>query len=267
MEYGTKEVAKLLVLSRATLRSLVSAGYVTPAKNVRGAWRFSFQDLVVLRTARSLLAAQLPVRRINRTLKALRNQLPKGLPLSGLSISVIGDSIVINDGKVQRQLESGQYLIRFEGDPIASKLEVQPVEKHEAVSASDWFCRGIELEESDPRAAEEAYLMAISVDSTYLDAYINLAVLLHARQAYKAAQRTYVKAISKCGNDALLFYNYGILLDDMGRVNEAIEAYQAALALDAGMADCHCNLGLLYESLGRNRDAIRHLSIYRKLQG
>src|SRR6266446_1505631 len=88
-QYGVHEVEKLLRLPRSTIRTLIHAGFVSPARGPRNAWRFSFQDLIVLRTAQALAAAKVPPRRIARSLKQLRRHLPDAIPLSGLSIGAV----------------------------------------------------------------------------------------------------------------------------------------------------------------------------------
>jgi len=55
--YGVRDVEKLLRLPRRTLRALVEAGFVTPTRGARNSWQFSFQDLIVLRTAQALVDA------------------------------------------------------------------------------------------------------------------------------------------------------------------------------------------------------------------
>ena len=52
--YGVRDVEKLLGLPRSTIRALITAGFVSPARGPRNAWQFSFQDLIVLRTAQAL---------------------------------------------------------------------------------------------------------------------------------------------------------------------------------------------------------------------
>ena len=47
--YGTAEVSRLTHIPVRSLRALIRARYVDPAKGPRGALRFSFHDLVVLR--------------------------------------------------------------------------------------------------------------------------------------------------------------------------------------------------------------------------
>jgi hypothetical protein len=61
-QYGVREVEKLLRLPRSTIRALIGAGFVSPARGPRKAWRFSFQDLIVLRTAQALVAAKVPAK-------------------------------------------------------------------------------------------------------------------------------------------------------------------------------------------------------------
>ena len=70
--YGVRDVEKLLRLPRSTIRSLIEAGFVSPERGPRNSWRFSFQDLIVLRTAEALAAANVPRRRITRSVRELR---------------------------------------------------------------------------------------------------------------------------------------------------------------------------------------------------
>ena len=83
-EYGVRDVEKLLRLPRSTIRSLIDAGFVSPARGPRNAWLFSFQDLIVLRTARALAVANVPRKRITKSIRELRRHLPESMPLSGL---------------------------------------------------------------------------------------------------------------------------------------------------------------------------------------
>ena len=119
--YGVRDVERLLRLSRSTIRALVAAGFVTPARGARNAWRFSFQDLIVLRTAQALVDAKVPQRRITRSLRELRRHLPASMPLSGLAIGAVADRVVVREGGRRWQAESGQYLLAFDGDPAAAR--------------------------------------------------------------------------------------------------------------------------------------------------
>lgn len=264
--YGVRDVERLLRLPRSTIRSLIAAGFVAPERGPRNAWRFSFQDLIVLRTAQALATANIPHRRIVKSLKELRSRLPEAMPLSGLSISAIADHVVVREGGNRWHAESGQYVLAFEGDPAAGSLRVieqAPV----PVETDAWTAQGIELERDDTEAALRAYERAIATDPSRLDARINLGRLLHELQRFDEAEQVYRDAIAIRNDDPLLFFNLGVLLDDADRKAEAMQAYEAALRLDPQLADCHYNLALLYEELDQPKQAIRHMSQYRRLVG
>ena len=233
-QFGVREVEKLLRLPRSTIRALIEAGFVTPARGPRNAWRFSFQDLIVLRTAQALAAARVPPKRIHRSLKELRRHLPEAMPLSGLSVEAVGDRVVVKEGASRWQAESGQYLLGFEGDPAAGALRVI-------------------VRETPPPAPDT------------LENDIDRGVDLHERGSLQEAEAVYRKALEVHGPDALLLYNLAVLLEDMKRKAEAVEVYQSALQVDPAMADGYYNLSLLCEDLGRPQEAIRHMAHYRRL--
>ena len=267
-QYGVREVEKLLRLPRSTIRSLVKAGFVSPARGPRKTFLFSFQDLIVLRTAQALAAAKVPAKRIARSLKELRRHLPEDMPLSGLSIGAVGDRVVVKEGAGRWQADSGQYLLAFDGDPAEGSLSV--IERSPPAApagAEDWFDKGYELESDDAEAAQLAYERAVAADPVHLNAHINLGRLLHESGRLADAERVYRNAIAACGSDPVLLYNLGVLLEDMERRNEAMEAYERALHRDPRLADCHYNLALLCEELNKPKQAIRHMSQYRRLAG
>ncbi|MBF6022453.1 tetratricopeptide repeat protein [Lysobacter niastensis] len=267
-QYGVRDVEKLLRLSRSTVRALVEAGFVAPMRGPRNSLRFSFQDLIVLRTAQALEVANVPRRRIMRALRELRSRLPEAMPLSGLSIGAIADHVVVREGGNRWHAESGQYLLAFEGDPAQGALRViEQVQTLPPSEDGDWYARGVALEREDADAAMQAYERALADVPDHLHARINLGRLLHDAGQLDRAERVYREAIDAGAHDALLFYNLGVLLDDLDRKPDAVRAYEAALKEDPQFADCHYNLALLFEDLGEPRQAIRHMARYRKLVG
>ena len=267
--YGVRDVERLLRLPRSTIRALIAAGFVSPTRGPRNAWRFSFQDLIVMRTAQALVAAKVTNRRITRSMKELRRNLPSTMPLSGLSIGAVADRVVVREAGARWQAESGQYLLAFETDPKDGSLSV--IERKPAVSyqagARDWFHQALELETTDPEAALHAYAQAVAADPKCADAWINRGLLLHEGGRYTDAERVYRQAMKACGNDPVILYNLGVLLEDMHREAEAIDAYEAAAVGNPAMPDCHYNLALLYEKIKKPKEAIRHMSQYRRLMG
>jgi tetratricopeptide (TPR) repeat protein len=269
--YALADVERLLRIPRETIRALVAAGFVAPERGPRNALRFSFQDLIVLRTAQSLVAAKLPTRRINRALKSLRAKLPAAMPLSGLSIGAVGDQVVVKEGGGRWQADSGQYLLAFEGDPAAGALHVVERKPEPPAPADDawdeWFARGVAAERDDPAEAARAYRKAIEADPSRLDAWINLGLLQHEGRRLNDALRTYLEALDVIGAEGVLLFNLGVLLEDMQRRKEAQQAYEGALRVDPRLADAHYNLALLLDKTGKPREAIQHMAQYRKLAG
>jgi predicted Zn-dependent protease len=265
-QYGVREVEKLLQLPRSTIRALVKFGFVTPARGPRRAWLFSFQDLIVLRTAQALATARVPRQRITRSMRELRRHLPDSMPLSGLSICAVADRVVVKEGATRWQADSGQYLLAFEGDPADGSLSVI-ARKPAGPSGKDWFERAEALEGEDPEAALTAYAQAVAADPVLLDARINLGRLLHEAGRFAEARAAYLDALKTCGGDPLLHFNLGVLLEDMDLKREAMAAYESAARADPALADCHYNLALLCEDFGKAKEAIRHMAHYRRLTG
>lgn len=268
--YTLRRVQAMLGLSRAVVAGLIEAGFVTPRRGPRNEHRFTFQDLMLLRTAHALQASKIPPRKIVRSLAKLKASLPEELPLTGLRISAIGADVAVRDRDGRWASDSGQLLMDFEVEPargsrVAFLDHAAPAEAP-GDGAADWFGRGEALEAADPRGAERAYREALARRPDYADAYLNLgAMLCEAGRAAEAAD-LYEQAVALCEPSALLDYNRAVALEDAGRVDEAIAAYERSLALDPTLADAHFNIGRLQESLGDARGALRHFSAYRRLQ-
>jgi tetratricopeptide (TPR) repeat protein len=274
--YSVRDVQRFLRLSPDTTRNLIKAGFVKPGRGARREYRFSFQDLIVLRTARALIDANIPARRIRRSLASLRRELPESLPLSGLSISAVGDHVVVREGDSHRQVDNGQYLLDLDvsldngvlqvvehGPPAAGARA--PAGHAPAAAVQDWFAQALELEGHDPDAALAAWRRAANEDPHNAAAWTNWGRLLHEQGRKQQAAEVYRQALAKVGPDPLLLFNHGVLLEDLGNPAAALEAYRNALAADPDLADCHYNLARLYESFGKPQHAIRHLGQYRRL--
>ncbi len=269
--YSTREVARLIGLSAGQVRSYARAGLLTAARDARGEYRFSFPDLVLLRTAAGLAAARVPKRNITRALKQLRRQLPDGGPLSGVRITADGDRIVVRDGDAAWNPLSGQFLLDFQVSDLAA--EVAPLareaaeaahESGEDYSADEWYDLALDLEACAPEQAVAAYERALTLDGGHADANINLGRMLQEAGRLEEAVEHYRRALERTRHPTAWF-NLGTALEDLGRVGEALESYGRALAADPGFADAHYNLARIHEIRGERAAALRHLRIYRSL--
>jgi tetratricopeptide (TPR) repeat protein len=264
--YDAKALKRRFGIDESAIRLLKRAGHIRPLKR-DGRLRYSFQDLIVLRTASALRAANVPARTISRTLHEVRTRLPAGMPLTGLSISVLGDQVVIREGQQLWESASGQYVLCLQVTEKAGELQLLDRRKAAvtaAIAADLQFTEAYGLEASDALAARRAYEACLATDSRHTQARVNLGRLLHLSGELDEAERIYRNAV---GVDALLAFNLAVLLEDADREDEAIAMYRAALALDPAMADAHFNLARLHERTGNAQGCFRHLLAYRRLSG
>lgn len=269
--YSLKSVREMLGLSAGTLTRLIDAGFVTPARGPRNEYRFSFQDVVLLRTADQLLANRIPPRKVVKALAQLRRQLPSEVPLTGLRISAVGSDVAVRQGDLQWDAESQQLLLDFEVAPSGSAGAVTFITRPTpqampAAPAEAELAHAEALEHSDPAAAEAAYRQVIRHAPDRIDAYLNLGALLYEAGRLDGALSVYDQGLAKAPGEARLHYNRALALEDLGRANDALAAYEACIALADDFADAHFNAARLYEQLGRNQLALRHFSAYRRLQ-
>jgi tetratricopeptide (TPR) repeat protein len=270
--YTSREVAKLLGLSVGRVRGFVRSGFLAPERGPRGELRFSFPDLVLLRTAKELIAQRVGARRVRAALRKLQEELPSGLSLSSVSISAEGQRIVVRDGRRRWNPESGQQLFSFEVSEIAESVAPLVGRKAEraraaadTLRAEDWFDLGCEFETTNPSEAREAYRRAIELDLENADAHTNLGRLLHEAGEIEAAEAHYRRALEIAPYDLTAAFNLAVAFEDGGRDEAAAAGYRKVLAADPDYADAHYNLAQLYERLGPATSALRHWQAYRKL--
>lgn len=259
--YTLRGIQSMLGISRSVLSGLIASGFVTPSRGQRREYRFTFQDVVLLRTAYSLQRADIAPRKIIRSLRQLKATLPDELPLTGLRITAVGNEIAVRSGDTQWHVESGQLLLDFEVKPARGNVTLQAGQ-----TPSDWFNRGLELEARDRTQAEAAYRQAIGTAPAYVDPYLNLGVLLCDQGRCAEAVELYRQALKHCPGEALLHFNLAVALEELERADEALASYEASLQLSPTLADAHYNAARLHELSGNSRQAIRHYSEYRRLQ-
>ncbi|MEK6769990.1 MAG: tetratricopeptide repeat protein [Gemmatimonadota bacterium] len=270
--YTVQDVARLLGLTPAQIRSWTRAGFLTPARGPRGEPRFSFQDLVLLRAAKGLMAARIPSAAIRRSLKRLKHQLPRGRGLSELRITAEGADVVARDGSVAWEPDSGQVVLDFttsqlaqRAAPMARRQAALARQADTALDAEQWFELGLELEISSPDEARDAYRRALELDPHHADAHVNLGRLLQEAGRIGDAEGHYHAALAANTAHATAWYNLGTVLEDEKQLKEAIGAYEQAIRADPKLADAYFNLSRLYEKAGKRAAALRTLSRYRVL--
>jgi len=259
----------MLGLSRHIILGLIESGFVQPTRGKRNEWRFTFQDLALLRTAHALQAQQLKPKRILQSLARLKADLPAELPLTGLRITAVGGDVAVRDRSGRLQSDSGQMLMDFEVATVAGNVAIlqRPASrKAREADAHALFDEALALEPTDLAAAEAAYLQALALAPDLEDAYLNLGAMWADAGRYADLVRLSDTALKNCPGSASLHFNRGVALDHLEHLEEAAAAYESALALDPNLADAHYNLAELRKQAGDERGALRHYSAYHRLQ-
>lgn len=248
---------------------MARAGILSPSRGPRREYRFTFQDLVLLRSARRLIDSEVPQRRVHRALRMLVRQLPAGRPPSEVRLTTDGRQIVAHDGETVWSPESGQLLMGFTQPVQASTTSVEPllpVGLAES-AAEDWYQHALGLEPVDLDGAMGAYRQALTLDAGHVGAHVQLGRLLQAAGDLPGAIGHYEAALEGNPRHATAAFNLGTALDASGHVEAAIAAYRRALGNDSSLADAHYNLSLLYQRTGHTLAALVHLKRYREMIG
>lgn len=266
--YSREELQRILRLSRRQLEAWEKQGLLS------GSGPYSFSDLIALKTVQKLRQSKIPLRKIVRSVAALKRKLNEvEHPLTELKISSDGHKVVVNyhgstmepDGQLlfnfdTRQLQASVRALRLPPTPQAEQARRR-------AEAEDWFLKGLKLEEGSETIHEAmtAYTKAIELNPEAAGAYINLGTIYYNLHRLDDAEKCYRAAIKIDPQYALAFFNLGNVYDERGSLAEARENYEAALRLAPGYADAHYNLALVLEKLGQRGRAIHHWRAYLKL--
>jgi tetratricopeptide (TPR) repeat protein len=197
--YTTDDVLRILHLSAETFRACLRAASYPSHRTPRQP-RFSFQDLIILRTAHGLLEAGIPVGHVRKVLASLKRQLPDDQALSHVKIYADGRRVVVWDATGQWQPDSGQFLLNFEAEEVKRPAKIRTLagQRHASrtrLTAQQWYERALELEQDSPEEACRAYEEAVRIDPTRVEVYLNLGLLYHIDDQLDRAEACYRSSI------------------------------------------------------------------------
>ncbi|NKC01339.1 MAG: tetratricopeptide repeat protein [Pseudomonadales bacterium] len=265
--YTTKEVADLIGINTDQVRHYVRRNLIQPGRGARDEFRFSFQDVVLLRTVKGLLDAKVSTRKAYRALVKLKDEMSQVESLSSVRIYANGPNVVIRDDQHVWEVETGQAALDFAFQEIADNVE-ELSEQHlleaargSELNSDEWYNLGLDLEEVEPDKAPDAYKEAIRMDPKNADAHVNLGRLYQLKGNLKHAKRHYELALTARPGHQLAYYNLGTVFDELDEIEKASDYYEKAL----GIPDAHYNLARICELNGDEVSALRHMRQYRDL--
>jgi len=265
--YSTREVSELVGLKQAQVRHYVRRSLLDPERTDQGEYRFGFQDVVLLRTAKGLLDANVSARKAYKILLKLQSELTHVDSLAAVRIFADGSNVVVREDNQVWDAETGQGQLDFSVAELAGSVanlanrNLIIAREGNALDSDEWYNLGLDLEEVDPDRAPEAYQRAIELNPNNADAHVNLGRLLQLKGNLKHAKRHYEKALKAVANHQLAFYNLGTVFDELDQVDQAAEYYRKA----PSVPDAHYNLARIFELKGDELAAQRHMRRYRNL--
>jgi tetratricopeptide (TPR) repeat protein len=270
--YTFKEVSRLFGITESRLRYWDRSGFLSPSGHNGRRRCFTFQDLIGIRSVKTLLENGITLQRTRRILSKLREAIPKSAqPLGRLRIMADAKTVVVADADRDFEADTGQLLLDFSvkslEDEVVSEFPDKQAEER-LLSAYEWYIEGCRLDESEETLAlaEEAYHRAIHLDPTMANAYTNLGNLLYRTGAAEDAKALYQKAVEVNPNQPEAHYNLGFLEFEEGRLEEAKACFKRAIELDATFADAHFNLAITSVRLGETAQAVQQLEAYLSLE-
>jgi len=266
--FSTTQIAKILNVGPAWVRSQARRTIVAPKRTQSGHYRYSFQDIVLLRAARRLSGPRFSSRRLADILAELSQTLPSDRSLSSVQLRRVGSQILARDTDALWEPESGQTMFDF--DSVAkenvAELPVRTYGVHESDDAADWFDLALEYENGGSSTeAECAYRRACEQDPLHVNSRINLGRLKHAAEALEEAESLYREALQIDARHPIALFNLGVVIEDRGDAASAIECYKLSIDADPEIPEAHYNLARLYVRQSSEAEAIRHYARYRAL--
>ncbi len=255
--YTTREVADVLGVPSSRILAWTRRGLLSPLRGPRGAYVFSFQDVALLRASRELVDDRVSVRKLAAALEALREQLPRGRPLSAVTLTASGDRLLVRDGDAVWEPDSGQHRIDFSATAMADAdapavrgaqagdADAPAVRRTEAGDAEAPPVRGAQVRDADLPTIRRARSVSAD-DAPSADDWFDAAVDLEAVSTDDAVA-AYRRALELDPGHSDAHLNLGRLLHEEGRLDEAETHYRRAANADPRSARAFYNLGVALE--------------------
>lgn len=282
--YSIRDVARILAVQESRLRYWMQTGFVGPTVRKGGRFYYTFTDLVAVKSAKDLLAADVPLQTARKAVEGLKKVLPDDThPASKLRLCSDGKTIVALADDVAFEPIGGQVVMAFSlttfGEHVQDVLAMprvdpnapqeitdSPTEANGGTTAYRHFVEACAAEDrGDSRTAEHLFRQAIDLEPNMSAALTNLGNLIYRQGELEEAKKLYERALDHDPLQAEARYNLANLLEDMGETELAIAELRRVCATAPDFADAHYNLGLLLGQVGGTAQAKQHLERYLEL--
>lgn len=259
--FSTRAAARILAVSPSRIRYWVKHDFVRPSTPRGRRLRFAFSDLLVMRLAKEILPSRRHLNPVRRCLDRLGQFFSTQRPVTALKLAAEDGRIVVRDGAVRFEVDSGQILLNFNDSEPPGVVE----ERFGPARAQARFDEALRIAERDPLKALALYSAVLGREPRNFDAHLKVASLLESQGDLTGALRHLLGAAAILPTDAEVHLKLGLLYRRRSEPEIAVRSMLRAIECDPSSIEAHRNLAELYEHLGRKRDALRHLSAARRL--
>lgn len=300
--YSIRDVARILVLQESRLRYWMQTGFIGPTVRKGGRFYYTFCDLVAVKAAKDLLAADIPLQKVRKAVDSLKRALPNDThPTSRMRVCSDGETIVALADDVAFEPVGGQVVMAFtvpslgqhvaevlamprvdptavsgaapgapgaRHDAGAPDLEIagESTEANGATAAYRHFVEACAAEDrGDSQLAEHLLRQAIDLEPNMAAALTNLGNLVYRQGELAVARELYERALENDPNQPEARYNLANLLEDLGEIELAITELRKVCVAAPEFADAHYNLGVMLAQVGGAAQARQHLERYLEL--
>jgi tetratricopeptide (TPR) repeat protein len=282
--YSIRDVARILAVQESRLRYWTQTGFVGPTVRKGGRFYYTFMDLVAVKSAKDLLAADVTLQAARKAVEGLRKTLPSDThPASKLRLCSDGRTIVALADDIAFEPIGGQVVMAFSlaafGEHVADVLAMprvdpsapqevtdSPTEANGGTTAYRHFVEACAAEDrGDSETAEHLFRQAIDLEPNMSAALTNLGNLVYRQGELEEARRLYERALDHDPMQAEARYNLANVFEDLGETELAIAELRRVCASCPDFADAHYNLGLMLAQVGGTGQAKQHLERYLEL--
>ncbi|HEY1815941.1 MAG TPA: tetratricopeptide repeat protein [Kofleriaceae bacterium] len=282
--YSIRDVSRILAVQESRLRYWMQTGFVGPTVRKGGRFYYTFTDLVAVKSAKDLLAADVSLQTARKAVASLKKALPGDThPASKLRVCCDGQTIVALADDIVFEPIGGQVVMAFSlatfGDHVAEVLamprvdpsapvavEDSPTEANGGTTAYRHFVEACAaMDRGELQTAEHLFRQAVDLEPNMAAALTNLGNLVYRQAEHDEARRLYERALDHDPLQAEARYNLANLLADAGETELAIAELRRVCAACPEFADAHYNLGLMLASVGGAAQAKKHLERYLEL--
>jgi tetratricopeptide (TPR) repeat protein len=259
--YSTRAAARILAVSPDRIRYWVRHQLIEPAAKRGRRYRFAFHELLLMRTAKEVLPNRRHLRSLQRCVEKVRAFLEPSRPVTALKFETRDGLILVRQGKVIFEADSGQLCLQFGRMPPAGTVE----ERFGPERVRERFEEAQRIAENDSFRALTLYTDLLTRQPRNFELHMRMAMLLEGDGDLAGAVRHLLGAALLVPANAEVHQRLGLLYRKRNETDNALRSFMRAVECDPLAIEAHRNLAELYEKLGHKREAMRHLSTLHRL--